>query len=286
MSIIEKIKKAFTGGEWFVAYQHINDSKWMVAKAPEGQWCADPFVLDDGDNHYIFVEQYRKDKDKGCIGYFKFIEGVPVNQGIIIENTYHMSYPDVFKYENHYYMIPESSANNTVDLYVADSFPDRWHKEKTLIDGCKYVDSTVYQDDTGIYLISYTMTNGYDIHVFSLNMEKKEIKEISRKHYDRNIARPGGRLFVNGGKLIRPAQDCSRKYGEALILYQVDYLDKNGEYIEHEIDRIDANKYIIEGNPERVHQLTHDNIYRVVDVYKERIDIMHMPKIYFRTRRK
>lgn len=286
MSIIDKVKKAFTGGDWYVAYSTAEEEKWIIAKAPEGQWCADPFVFEDGDNHYIFVEQYLKDKDKGCIGYFKFIDGVPVNKGIIIESTYHMSYPDVFKYKNQYYMIPESSANRTVDLYISDSFPDKWHKEKTLINNGKYVDSTVFQDDTGIYLISYTMTNGYDLHVFSLDMDKKELEEISYKHYDKNVARPGGRLFVKGRKLIRPAQDCSRKYGEALILYEVDSLNHNGELIEHEVGRIDSKAYMIDRNPERVHQITFDSKYRVVDVYKEKLDLLHAPKIYLRSRRK
>lgn len=286
MNIIDKIKKAFTGGEWHVAYQLPDRAEWMVAEAPEKQWCADPFVFEDGSDHYIFVEQYRKDKDKGCIGYYKFIEDVPVNQGIIIENPYHMSYPDVFKYEDRYYMIPESSANNTIDLYIADSFPDKWRKDKTLIEGTKYVDSTVYQSDAGIYLISYTMKNGYDIHVFSFDVEKKELTEISTKHYNKNIARPAGRLFVDDGKLIRPAQDCSQKYGEALILYEIDSLCQDGKYIEHEIHRIESDAYNINGAPERIHQLTYDSRFKVVDVYKEKLDLLHALKIFFRSRRK
>lgn len=286
MRIIDKIKKAFIGGEWYVAYRTAEEEKWIIAKAPEGQWCADPFVFEDGDDHYVFVEQYRKDKDKGCIGYFKFIDGIPINQGIIIENTYHMSYPDVFKYKEKYYMIPESSANNTVDLYVADSFPNKWHKEKTLITGGKYVDSTVYQDDDGVFLISYTMTKGYDVHVFSLDMDKKELREISHKHYVSNVARPGGRLFIQGGKLIRPAQDCSRKYGEALILYEVGSLNHNGEFIEHEVRRINSKAYMIDKNPERVHQITFNSKYRVIDVYKEKVDLLHAFKILMRSQKK
>jgi len=286
MSIIDKIKKVFTGGDWYVAYQHTNDIDWTIVKAPENQWCADPFVFEDGDNHYIFVEQYRKDKDKGCIGYYKFIDDVPVNQGIIIENKYHMSYPDVFMYGKQYFMIPESSANNTVDLYVSDSFPDRWHKEKTLLEGEKYVDSTVYQDDNGFYLISYTMKHGYELHVFSLDMEKKGLTEVSHKHYDRNISRPGGRLFIQDGKLIRPAQDCSKKYGEALILYEVDSLNRNGEYVEHEIERIEAKTLLIDMQPERVHHLSFTNSYKVIDIYKEKLDIFHGIKIFIRSRRK
>lgn len=283
MRVLDIIKKAFTGGEWFVAYRAIGETEWKLAKAPENQWCADPFAFSDGTDHYIFVEQYLKEKEKGCIGYYKFIDGEPINQGIIIENTYHMSYPCVFEYNNEYYMIPESSANCTVDLYVADHFPDKWRKEKTLLNGLKCVDSTVYNVGNTYYLISYSMLNGYEIHVYLLNMEKKELSLLSKKRYKNNIARPGGRLFLENDITIRPAQDCSQKYGESLIMYEVDNLNNKGEYEEHEIKRINAKTIQIDINPDRVHHITKDGLFEVVDVFKERIDLLHIPKIILRS---
>lgn len=286
MSLADKFKKAITGGEWFVAFRNRESDSYTLAVAPENQWCADPFVFEADGEHYIFVEQYENDKEKGSIGYFRFENGVPVNKGILIENSYHMSYPDVFEYDGRYYMIPESSANRTIDLYIADRFPDRWKKVKSLIEGQKYVDSTVYKDEDSDYLISYTMVGGFEVHVFQLNMEKQELKLISKKRYDKNVARPGGRLFVENGKLMRPAQDCSRKYGEALIIYEVDDLNRDGVLVEHEVRRIEAGKLSVEKNPERVHQLTTDNLYEVVDVYKEKLDLLHSPRIFLRSRRK
>ena len=286
MSMIQKIRNAVTGGDWFVAYRSENDGKWRPAGAPENQWCADPFIFEDHGEHYIFVEQYLKEKDKGCIGYFQFEDGKPVNKGIIIENSYHMSYPDVFRYGNEYYMIPESSANNTVDLYRADRFPDRWEKAGTLISGKKYVDSTVFRDGDQWYLISYTMTGGYELHVFSLDVEKREVTLLSRKRYDQNTGRPGGRLFEENGRLMRPAQDCSRKYGEALIICQVDALNQDGEYLEHEVRRIRAEDLKMDNGPERLHQLTRDGMYSAADVYKERFDPLHFVRILIRSHRK
>ncbi len=285
MSIADKLKKAITGGEWFVAYR-CGNGDYRLAKAPVNQWCADPFLYEADGEHYIFVEQYVNEKEKGCIGYFHFENGVPVNKGILIENSYHMSYPDVFEYDGKYYMIPESSANSTVDLYEAEEFPAKWKKVKNLITGQKYVDSTVYQDGDQYYLISYTMIGGYEVHVFQLDMERQELRLLSKKRYERNVARPGGRLFVEDGKLIRPAQDCSRKYGEALILYEVDDLNRDGIFVEHEVRRIRARQLEVEKNPERVHQLTMDSLYEVVDVYKEKLDLLHAPRIFLRSRRK
>ena len=286
MSLGDKFKKAITGGEWFVAYREAGSDRYKLAEAPANQWCADPFVYEADGEHYIFVEQYVNDKEKGCIGYFHFENGIPVNKGILIENSYHMSYPDVFEYGGQFYMIPESSANSTVDLYVAEHFPDKWKKVKSLIRGQKYVDSTVYQEGKQFYLLSYTMVGGYEIHVFSLDMEKQELELLSKKRDEKNVARPGGRLFMENGRIMRPAQDCSRKYGEALIIYQVDDLNKDGEFVEHEVRRIEAAELHVEKDPKRVHQLTSDSVFEVVDVYREKIDLLHVPKIYMRSRRK
>ena len=286
MSIIAKLRNAITGGEWSIGYSSLGDKKWMLIGSPIDQWCADPFVISQNNEHFIFVEQYMKSKEKGCIGYYKFIDGVPVNKGIIIENTYHMSYPDVFRYGDKFYMIPETSANETVDLYVADNFPDKWRKEKTLIKGKKYVDSTVYQDESGIYLISYSIQDGFEIHVFSIDMERKEIELLSKKRYVKNVARPAGRLFLKDGKLIRPAQDCSRKYGESLIFYQVDAMNQNGNFFEHEVKRVDAREINIEKKPDRIHHYTYDDRYQVIDLFSERTDLMHAFKIFARMRRK
>lgn len=286
MGIANKLKNAITGGDWFIAYRGIDQEKWKTVSLPDNQWCADPFVIEDGSDHYIFVEQYLKDKDKGCIGYFKFMDGEPINQGIIIENTYHMSYPDVFRYKGQYFMIPESSANSTVDLYVADHFPEKWRKVKTLINGQKYVDSTVYQDGEDYYLISYSMIGGYEIHVFALDMEKQEVTLVSKRKYPKNVGRPGGRLFKENDKLMRPAQDCSRKYGEALILYQVDDLNRDGEFVEHEVRRMEVGSVSIESYPERLHQWTSGSHYEVIDVYKEKFDLFHALRILMRSKRK
>jgi hypothetical protein len=45
---------------------------------------------------------------------------------------------------------------------------------------------------------------------------------------DMASARPAGRMFVAGGALYRPAQDCRACYGAALTLARVDRLDEGG----------------------------------------------------------
>ena len=117
-------------------------------------------------------------------------------------------------------------------------------------------------------------------------MKKIELRFLSKKEYDINVGRPGGQIQIKNGKLIRPAQDCSKKYGQSIILYQIDNLNNNGLFIEHEVGTITVQKYNLENCYDRVHQLTYDNNFELIDVFKERLDILHGFKIYLRSRRK
>jgi hypothetical protein len=56
---------------------------------------------------------------------------------------------------------------------------------------------------------------------------------------DPAAARPAGRLFHRRGALIRPGQDCSRRYGEAIVLNRVEVLSPT-EYRERPVGRIEA----------------------------------------------
>jgi hypothetical protein len=55
---------------------------------------------------------------------------------------------------------------------------------------------------------------------------------------DIRYTRPGGRLFRHGGKLLRPAQDCSLRYGGALWLMEVTAMTPQA-YSEIPIRRLD-----------------------------------------------
>ena len=47
-------------------------------------------------------------------------------------------------------------------------------------------------------------------------------------------------MFREGGRLYRPAQDCSVEYGSAIWIHRVETLDAN-DYRETPVRRIDAN---------------------------------------------
>lgn len=293
VSIGALLKKAFTGGDWCIAIRCIGDEQYRVVPNLPNTWCADTLLFEDGGEHYLFVEQYDKKKDKGAIGYYTIENGSPVSKGVIIEKSYHMSYPFVFKHEGAIYMIPESSANSTVDLYVAEEFPNKWRLLKHLIKAEKYVDSTVWEQHGQFYVLTYKKQANsqlgkteWVLAVFILDMESLSLNMVSEQAYSTNIGRPAGHLFMRNGLLIRPAQDCSKKYGESIILYAVDSFDSDGEYVEHEVERISLRQLKTDKRIDRFHTYSRDSKYEVIDAYMEKFDLFHVPRIYLRARRK
>lgn len=285
MNPIVLLRKLFLGGTWYVGIREVSCTEGRAYKKVEtlkGQWIADPFLYEEDGRHYLFVEQYFTDKQRAGIGVYDIVNGKAVNNRVIIDNPYHMSYPCVFHYNGEHYMIPESSANNTVDIYIAEEFPDKWKHVKSLIKGEKYVDSTVCILGEEYYLLSYKkVEEGWDLVVFSIDMTNLELTKKAVEHFSTNIGRPGGFLFQEKGILLRPAQDCSKKYGESLIIYNVQGLEVSE--IHETVQRVISPNDIKFPIPiDRIHTLNTDSIYEVVDVFKEKIDLLHGIRIFKR----
>jgi hypothetical protein len=56
---------------------------------------------------------------------------------------------------------------------------------------------------------------------------------------DARCARPAGRLFYWNGDLYRPSQDCSGRYGSAIVINKVVRLDAS-EFREEAVARVEA----------------------------------------------
>ena len=278
MGIKKLFCKAFVGGCWQIAWRDLqekNGYRYAVDNLPAGQWAADPFLLEYQGQHYLFCEQYETGENKAGIGCFVFENGTPVNKGIVLKQHYHMSYPCLFTYQNDVYMIPETAANETVELYRAVDFPYKWEPDAVLLQG-RYVDSTVYESKTGLSLLTYEKRDGqWVLTDYSLNMEEKSLKKRSERSYKTNVGRPAGSLWQEDGKLYRPAQDCSEKYGQALLIYQIE----DGQ--EHLTKRITVEDT---GLPaQRIHTINRNSRYEVIDVFQEHFDILHGWKIFKRS---
>ena len=277
--IISKMKRAygklFIGGHWEVAYRPRGqeDTEYTIVKAPEGTWIADPMLYEYGGEHYLFVELFNQKKDKAGIGYYRFIDGEPVFQKQIIEQPFHLSYPCVFAWQGKHYMIPESAAGKTLDLYRAEHFPDVWKKECSLIKNEKYVDTTIVYHEESLYALGYhKVGNKWGLRVFRLDLSKKELIFISEESFSENIGRPAG--YILEDEWLRPAQDCSRFYGEAILWYHIDKID-NTTFKEHLVKKTTVEDLTVDKKADRVHTYSKDSKYEAVDLRYGQFDLLH-----------
>lgn len=281
MTIKQFFQKAFVGGQWSVGVRKKGVGQYITINTPEATWIADPFLYEAAGEHYLFVELYEVAKEKACIAYYHFIDGKPVYQGKIIEQPYHMSYPCVFSYHGEHYMIPETSANQSMDLYKAVQFPSQWEKVTCLSSGNRYVDTTVLKQGDDFKLVTYRKDGGsWYLDAFALDMEKQKLERLASKKYGTNIGRPAGN-FILDSDLIRPAQNCANKYGESIILYQVDRFEE-GHFEEQEKSRVEVADLPMDTKADRIHTFNQDSKYECVDVYFEKIDLLHGVKTLWR----
>ena len=268
MRIVDLLKKAFIGGIWAVGYREREKHKYNIIPLSSG-WIADPFLFEYQDEHYLFAE-YVSGK-KGEIAYFKFIDNEPVFQKVVISEPYHLSYPCVFTHGADVYMIPESADNHSIDLYKAISFPNKWVKVSQLAKGI-YYDTTYVNYQGKDYFFTYSpKIRCFELSIFQFDVDARKAKKIAEIQYKKNLGRPAGRLYIEDGKLVRPAQDCSRKYGENLFFYKVEGLN-DGKISETLIRTISAKE--TDNRYQRIHTYNRDSVYETVDFFKEQFQLL------------
>lgn len=196
-----------------------------IVPADRSKWIADPMLAEANGKTYLFYEAVLG--NKGHIEVAEVMEDCTLkNLKIVLQDEFHYSYPFVFQYEGNWYMIPESSAANEVRLYQSVHFPDRWKLSTILLEE-KAVDTTVFQNNGQLYLITFFLTQGSEkviphAYEFKLHGDEIGLKEIEWERYDELRVRGAGPFFREEDKLIRPAQvNQEQRYGDGLVFYEV-----------------------------------------------------------------
>ncbi|PXW72250.1 hypothetical protein C7964_101359 [Loktanella sp. PT4BL] len=185
---------------------------------------ADPFLLREDDQYYMFFEILNQANNQGDIGYAKSTDGLDWEYGqVILDEDFHLSYPNVFKWNDEHYMVPESHEVSSVRLYKASDFPVAWEYVGDLLAGYLFVDPTVFYFDDMWWMFSTTPRNDVlNIH-FSEQLESgwtpHTMNPIIRD--DANISRPGGGVIIRNGRPIRFAQDADPEYGIQVRAFEI-----------------------------------------------------------------
>ena len=183
---------------------------------------ADPFFVKEKDTFYLFFE-HKKIKRNADIGLLTSVDGKNYQyRGTVLTQKFHLSYPQVFKYRDAFYMLPESKQANMVLLYKAHHFPFDWRICDTLIANVALVDPSIYLSDTLNILVATDYNkNMYLYQSDSLfgkwKLHQKPIALIGTE------ARAGGRFFTDNKGLLLPVQNCTKGYGYGVSLYRFSF---------------------------------------------------------------
>lgn len=202
---------------------------------------ADPFMLKVNHTWYMFFEVMNRQTDRGEIGLAISENGMTwTYQQIVLVEPFHLSYPYVFEWMNDCYMIPETSAVDSVRLYKASQFPLEWSYVGTLVSGLRFADSSVVHHAGKWWLFTETSRQmKFDTlrlyHADDLTGPWCEHPKSPIIEGNPSFARPAGRIVASRNRLIRYAQDCDPVYGTKVRACEIHELT-TGSYREHEAE--------------------------------------------------
>jgi hypothetical protein len=235
--------------QWFIAYrdklQSSGKSAALRMLIPSGDWSyADPFLYEWRGKHYIFFENVGDSHPRGEIWFVELDEDGNAGQPErALARDYHLSYPQVFGWRGETYMLPETCQNASVEIYRAVDFPRRWELAATLLTNVRAADSTIFEHGGKLWLFTAGI-GGKDLGCSELSLFFSDSLFGPWMPHPKNPivcdvsgARPAGSLFYEAGELIRPAQDCSQRYGYAISLNRVDVLSET-DYRETRVGKI------------------------------------------------
>lgn len=214
--------------------------------APGEHHWADPWLVEDAGRHLLFVEQWTDHSSKGLIACVELLPDSQVRPlGVVLDQPFHLSYPQVFPWQGQWYLTVESGQARCVSLYRATAFPLRWQHVTDLVVGRTCVDPTLHFHGNRWYLFANVAESGGSTCDELFLFVAEQLTGPFRPHpanpivSDARRARPAGRLYVREGRLIRPAQDCAPSYGAAVVFNEVLELTPT-HYRERPLGRLDA----------------------------------------------
>ena len=215
-------------------------AEYSEISPPDDCFWADPFVISDNGKHYVFFEELPFATELGHLSCMEvFSDGSHTEPKIILKKPYHLSYPNVFKHNSEFYMIPESGDTGCISLYHGTDFPYQWEYQHNLMEGLHAYDSTLLEHEGLWWLFACVaaekgMSGCEELHIFfadsplSQSWKPHQLNPIMS---DASRARPAGKFFESGGELYRPSQDCAGSYGAGLNINKIKTLTKEN-YLE------------------------------------------------------
>ena len=274
--------------------QHTHDIKNIEFKTiPNGltYWVADPFPFEKDGTLYIFGEMYEYSNLKGSIAYTVLTENGFSKWKKIIEEPFHLSFPNVFMKDNEIYMCPEARQSGELYLYKCISFPEKWVKDKVLIKDTNCSDTVFYKQDNKEYALTceWNRLNDHHMNVILFEGDRVTFAPVDKvKSIENNLSRPAGKIFWDEklNKHLAVFQNCAPLYGSGLVFKEFDLDFPN--YKEEEIARYNPKdiKCDLKKDFDGVHTFNMSENYLVIDVIWSRFNLLEKTSRFLKKIRK
>lgn len=241
--VLRRIASIGIRWQWFLAYRVVRNPgdrrdvpdgaphRFRELIPPPDRFWADPIpVVHDG-RYLVFFEEYVVGAPRGHISVIEIAaDGTAGTPRRILERPYHLSYPFVFRWNETWYMIPETLERRAVELYRATAFPDQWVFERTLLEDIAAVDATIAEIDGRWWMFTAVAapktTEPALLHIYHATspIGPWEPHAQNPVKFDIRSSRPAGPLFQHEGAWYRPAQDGAPIYGSAIVMHRIETL--------------------------------------------------------------
>ena len=221
-----------------VSFWSENHSKFMVLKPSLRYWYADPIPFKYEGQFYVFMERYDCFTKVGDIVVAQVTRKGKLDKAqVVIARKTHLSFPIIIPFQGHYYMLPETSATKSIDIYRMKKSPYQWEYYYSLELGEEIVDVAWLIDDMGILLLGGISDENNPMRVRRQVIRIKNLEDTRKIQWNIGYTdesaslkvRNGGPLLEKDNHLYRVVQESTDKiYGLALILNKLSELSDNG----------------------------------------------------------
>lgn len=191
-------------------------------KTISAAFIADPFIVKENETYYMFFELMNAITRKAEIGLATSEDCYQWHfDDTVLQTDFHLSYPQVFKSNGNYYMIPSCSKTKNIKLYVAKKFPYEWSFVINLISGASMPDPTVFYHEGYWYLWTTNEQKEMLLYYSQKLISRKWILHPSSPVTKGRYTRQAGRIIRYNDRILRFSQDAFPVYGKRIICFEI-----------------------------------------------------------------